>query len=331
MRFVISLLCFLTLLSVAEAQNGYMGGIGAGETAGIISGGSGFGIASGAVAAAPAPTFTGPGDIATGALGFWSCGRAYNAAYAAAQSPLCTVVDTTTGLASCTFNVGTNGFANLTALVCVGNTVSVTTFCTVTHVGCSVSEMYDQSGNANNVTQATLALMPTLTLSAKNSLPCPAGTGDNATALITSGNVSHAAPYSITAVAERTSGGLQYITGNSSSARGALGFTSSANTVQADNGTSRALTAANNTFHALLSVASGSDPLFAVDSSGNTSTSSNGTVSLSSVQYFMNYNAASAAITAGYVCELGIWPSDLNSVYTSMLSNMRSNSVGWNF
>jgi hypothetical protein len=146
---------FVALLSLGGAQAQF---ITLGNQGVVASGGGG--------------SFTGPGDVVTAAsFGYWSCARAYNAAFAATQGAMCTVVDTATGASSCTLKVGTNGLANLTALVCVGNTVSITTFCTVTHSGCSVTEMFDQTGGGNPQLQATLASMPTLTLSAQNGLP----------------------------------------------------------------------------------------------------------------------------------------------------------------
>ena len=278
--------------------------------------------------------FQGPGDIASGAIAFYSAGRAYNATYAAAQSPLADIVDTTTGLATCTIKVGTNGFANLSAVVCPTGapTVSVTTFCTVTHVGCSITKLYDQTGTGNDVVQATLANMPGLTLSALNGLPCPAGTGVATMALGAAGSITQSAPYTLTAVAERTGSftTAQYILNNSNSQ--SLRFTASANSLSVSNGTGVALTAADSAFHAMLAVASGTAPLFAVDSSSNISTSSNGTAAISVTKsFYASRSGAGQRLLAGFVCEAGIWPADLNSSYQAMLANMRSATNGWNF
>lgn len=283
--------------------------------------------------AGAAAGYQGPGDIASGAIAFYSAGRAYNAAYAAAQSPLADLVDTTTGLATCTLNVGTNGFANLTAVVCPTGapTVSVMTFCTVTHAGCSITKLYDQTGNGNHVVQATLANMPALTFNAQNGLPCAAGTNTAAMNLESAGTISQAAPYSLISVVERTGSftTLQRIMRNGTAGAGGMNWSVSANTINVNNGTSAALTANDNTFHALLDVASGTAPLFAVDSSANTSTLSNGTTALSSNIFFMG--VGTAAVLAGFVCESGLWAADLNSSYQAMLANMRSATNGWNF
>ena len=241
------------------------------------------------IAIAGAAGFQGPGDITSGAIAFYSAGRAYNAAYAAAQSSLADIVDTTTGLATCTIKVGTNGFANLTAVVCPTGApvVNVVTFCTVTHVGCSITKLYDQTGNGNHVVQATLANMPGLTLSAQNGLPCPAGTNNAAAGLASSGTISQSAPYTTTFVANRTITGAanQRVFSNGTTSN--MLFSAAANTISVSNGSSVALTAADAAFHAALAIASGTAPLFAVDSSANTSTSTNGTAAMSSTIYFM--------------------------------------------
>lgn len=281
-----------------------------------------------------ATTFQGPGDIASGAIAFWSAGRAYNAAYAAAQSPLADIVDTTTGLATCTYNVGANGFVNLTAVVCPTGApvVNVVTFCTVTHVGCSITKIYDQTGTGNHVVQATLAKMPGLTLSAQNGLPCAAGTGSATVVLQTAGNITQSAPYSAGMVVERTGA---FTTAQRAMANGSsplrFGFAGTVNTVNITNGTSVNLTAADSAFHALFTVASGTAPLFAADSSANISTATNGTTALSVQQAFMNVTADNAGLTNGFACEGFIYPSDQNANYPAFLANMRSPTNGWNF
>jgi|HubBroStandDraft_4_1064222.scaffolds.fasta_scaffold00027_5 hypothetical protein len=277
--------------------------------------------------------FQGPGDITSGAIAFYSAGRAYNAAYAAAQSPLTDIVDTATGLATCTIKVGTNGFANVSAVVCPTGApvVSVTTFCTVTHIGCSIAKLYDQTGNGNHVVQATLANMPGLTLSAQNGLPCAVGTG--AGYLVSAGNITQAVPYTVTAVGERTNNvttAQRIITNGANIGRHT--WTPAANTVAYDATTAVSLTAADGAFHAMLGITSASAPLFAVDSSANTSTSTNGTTALSSTEEVMATGVAGSPILPGnFFCEAGIWPADLNASYQAILANMRSAVYGWNF
>lgn len=277
--------------------------------------------------------FQGPGDIASGAIAFYSCGRAYNAAYAVANSALCDIVDTTTGLATCTMSSDDDGFVNLLAVVCPTGAplVNVMTFCTVTHVGCSVTKMYDQTGTGNHVVQATLANMPGLTFNAQNGLPCVAG-GTASQRLASAGNISQSAPFTMMGVAERGSGFTTIQTIQSNANTNFLRFGGSANQVTAGSSTAVNLTATDSAFHALLAVVSATAPLFAVDSSANTSTSTLGSTAMSSTEGIAGRtNGLSPLLASSFLCEAGIWPADLNSSYQAMLANMRSATNGWNF
>jgi hypothetical protein len=267
--------------------------------------------------------YQGPADIASGAITFWSCGRAAGSSYAASQGALCGLVDTATGLLSCTVNAGTNGFVNLTATVCPTSapTMNVVNWCT-TVGGCSVAKFVNQinPGTYDEV-QATLANMAGLTLSAQNSLPC--GAGQASVKYATAATITQAAPYSLVFVGERTG---SFTTGQLVMAQtasvGSLRFTNVANTMGADaNGTLATLTAADSAFHAAVAVFSASNPLFAVDSSANTTTTATGTTGLSSTYGFMSLAAGTSPLIAGFACEGGIWNADLNSTYVSILAN----------
>jgi IPT/TIG domain len=152
------------------------------------------------------PSYVGSGDIA--AFNLWgSPAFAYTATYAAAQGPMLDLVDTLTGLATCTLSVGTNGQANLSAVACPTGApvVSTTTFCTVTHTGCSIAKVYDQTGGGSHWTQATLAKMPLLNLSGITGNPTIQCVGSASTIMSTGATVSNGGnPWSYVAVAERT-------------------------------------------------------------------------------------------------------------------------------
>jgi hypothetical protein len=267
-------------------------------------------------------TYSGPGNIAAGGIAFHSCGRAYTAAYAAALNAACDVVDTATGLISGTLHFLATGFVNTTEQSGAGQPCLT---------ACRIAKMYDQTGNGNHVVQATLANMPALTFNALNGLPCPAGTGSATTNLASVATIAQAAPYSVTAVAERTGSftTVQRIIRNGVAGAGLLTFGGTANTIGANNGTTINLTANDGAPHALLSVASAIDPLFAIDSNTNISTSSNGTTALSSNVLVMGLGAA-GGLQAGLACEDGIWGVDLNAAYQAELANMHS-AAGWNF
>jgi hypothetical protein len=268
-------------------------------------------------------SYSGPGDIASGAIAFYNVGRAYNLAYAQALSAAADLVDTATGLVTGTMHFLSTGFVNKTELTGGGQACQT---------ACSITKLYDQTGNGNHVVQATLANMPGLTFNAQNGLPCLANNAGQSW-LQTAGTISQAVPFTETAVAERTGSftTAQRIAANGNGVTGSLGWSNSANSIVYRNGTVVTLTAADSAFHALLGISSNTAPLFAVDSSANTSTSSNGTNSLASNEVILNTTAHNAGLVSGFVCERGIWPADLNSSYQAMLANMRSATNGWNF
>jgi hypothetical protein len=87
----------------------------------------------------PPASYTGPGDIVSGASAWYSCTRAYDAAQASAGVNACTIrraSDNTTT----TLTTQSNGAVQSGASFCSGTT-------------CCVFEMYDQTGNGWNVSQ----------------------------------------------------------------------------------------------------------------------------------------------------------------------------------
>jgi hypothetical protein len=275
---------------------------------------------------ATSAAYSGPGDITSGAIAFYSAGRAYNLAYAQALSAAADVVDTATGLTTCTFHFLSTGFVNKTEC----NATACAT-------ACSVTKLYDQTkSNACNsgscdVIQATLSKMPGLTFNAQNGLPCAVGTGNASVGLVTAANlVSQNVPYTATLVGERTGSFTTQQRAFQAAPDVFSRWNNSANQMSVSAGTSVALTAADNAFHATLTVASATAPLFAIDSSANTSTSTSGTTAING-PFSVVGTGSTLALLSGFVCEAGFWPADLNSSYQAMLANMRSATNGWNF
>lgn len=107
----------------------------------------------------PPVTYTGPGDIVSGAS-FWFGLRAYNAAYATGSNKSANIrraSDNTTQ----DINILSSGNFD---------TSTASTFCNAT--SCFITKLYDQTGNARNVSQATAADQPQLSFSCIGSLPC---------------------------------------------------------------------------------------------------------------------------------------------------------------
>jgi hypothetical protein len=45
----------------------------------------------------------------------------------------------------------------------------------------------------------------------------------------------------------------------------------------------------------------------------------------------MARSTGAGPMLGGFLCEMGLWPADLNASYQAMLANMRSATNGWNF
>ncbi len=194
--------------------------------------------------------YQGPGDVAT-FIAFGSCSFAYTAAYAAGAGSACDLVDTATGGFACTLKFAVNGAADLISLSCTGGTLSVMTFCTVTHAaGCSITKVYDQTGNGHDWTNATLASMPLVKFSAIGSNPAIQCVGATPSKL-TSASYTLSEPVSISAVVNRTSlnGGTSQFSFVHSV--GQVGYTSAANTAFMAYGSSFTATASDASPHAL--------------------------------------------------------------------------------
>lgn len=136
--------------------------------------------------------YAGPGDIVSG-WAFWGGLRAFSAATAGTKSAnICNSGDANCAdvntLANGDFDVAT---AQATPLNCGG-----------TGGTCTVKTLYDKSGNARDITQATIGNRPTLVFSCLGSLPCMAiTTSSNMLSTVT---VSASAPVSASAVVEQT-------------------------------------------------------------------------------------------------------------------------------
>jgi hypothetical protein len=109
---------------------------------------------TGAGRGAPPATYTGPGDVVSGAV-YWYGLRGYSAAYSTGTNPAVDLVDQA-GANPITINIKSDGTLDVAAIATWVAAHTVTTI--------KVTKLYDQSGNAAHGIQATLAAMPVLTL-----------------------------------------------------------------------------------------------------------------------------------------------------------------------
>ena len=288
--------------------------------------GAGIGVPSGGGGGG----YSGPGDAISGAKQFYSCARAYNAAYATGAGNMCIIADVGTGAITCTMKAAATGFADLTSSLCAGGTLTVGAFCTA-HTSCVVTQMYDQSGaNACNVTtscdmtQATLANMPALTLSALNSLPCVTFSGST---FLTSphSTASITQPYSLAFVAKRTGAtgsNANFFGDNSGSAT--VFYNNAVNQVSFWAGSQAGpLTASDNAFHGIQYSVNGGTSLGAVD--GTT-----GTALSTSADAYANDTEIGFSQFIGVACEVTVWALNNSSGNQTTMFNNMNGSSGYN-
>ncbi len=124
---------------------------------------------------AGAAGFAGPADIVASPTTWWSCTHAVSASYASGLGNACDIVRASDS-ATCTIQFAATGLADVSVgTPCTGAT-TVTAFCNATT--CTVTKMYDQSGTNScgigvpcDMTQAVVAVQPTLTFNASGSSP----------------------------------------------------------------------------------------------------------------------------------------------------------------
>lgn len=284
-------------------------------------------------AAPVAATFTGPGDVVSGAYAWWGL-RAYSSAKAGTKAiNLCD--DTGANCVDILTNAST-GKLNSPGTLGVNN-------CN-TSGSCVIATFYDQSGSTNcsgvacDITQATNAARPTLLFSCINSLPCAVFSGvANQKLESTSTVASLAATVSMSAVANRTG---TFTTAGNILAVGAanainLNFRQVASAVQMFAGTAGifASNITDSNFHAFQAVFNGASSNLMCGGSAGTSCSNAGTnnslspgsiASDASGKFAIGLNAASANSLTGDITEVGMWNSVFNG---TQQTNMNSNQV----
>jgi hypothetical protein len=256
--------------------------------------------------------YSGPGDVVSGATAWYGL-RAYNAAQATAGALAVNLRNTTTN-ETCDFPVvaaGGLGVAKNCTLTSNGSSLS--TFCTL---GCASPEAYDQSGNGNNVVQATAAQQPTLTLSCFGSLPCLTGASASSTNLVGTGFTSFTVG-TLAAVGERTGNFTTraYLMGVSNNG---YGFAAVANEMTWGNAAQTLSPVADSASHATAMVF-GATSMLCADN-----TCSSGAIAVLTAQTAVGILAGSNGSIGltGRETEAGTWPSSFTAgQITSMCHN----------
>ena len=258
--------------------------------------------------------YAGPGDVVSGATAWYGL-RAFTGAQAAAGATTTAVVDVygQTTTTSCTIYLLGNSTGGLDFSTAGAGSVGhqcllgATTFCTVTNTSCTVSKLYDKSGNGNNVTEANTSKQPTLTFNCLNtSLPCLTGVSASSQSL--GGTVASSSNGSLEGVGIRTGtftskGDLISVGG------GELGWYNSAGEIALTNGGTAGITLSSisdSAWHVIIGVfgASSSGLLYG-DATGTTGTE---TFTASTAIGIMA-DSSGARFTNGQWAEAGYWGS----------------------
>lgn len=254
-------------------------------------------------------TFSGPGDIVSGATAWYGL-RAYSAADKGNRLlNVCNVADVACADLSSDATTGA-----LVISTIGGSSCSV--------VACTIKTMYDRSGSGLDVTNTTIAQRPVLTLNCINTtLPCATFSGGQGLS-VTFTALSQ--PITISTVAVRTSTTVENDVYSSGGGGGSVSaFFSGANLWGGYAGSTPTKAATDGNWHSLLNVYNGASGVINVNGSSSTAnwganTIPNATASIGS----FGPGAGSGRNLNGKITEVGLWPSGFSAGdQTSMCHN----------
>lgn len=263
-------------------------------------------IGTPSIVSTPAVTYTGPGDVAGAALGWWGF-RAFSGATAGtAAIRLALAASPTTQQDFSTLSNGNLDVASIATFL-GGDTGHVVT-------------LYDQSGNGLHLSQSTDANRPIYSASLLNSLPGMTTDGSSQTVGHTNG-MTASQPYSLSAVARMISTG-----GNNA----IINFSNGSDVEWSGNGTNKwslfagagpfDATATNADAHAGMAILNGASSSQIID--GTTTGGNAGTSALSNCDTWVASFNGSIFLAQMRFFEGGVWSGDKSG--TSLLTNQKS-------
>lgn len=269
-------------------------------------------IGSGVYASKSTATYSGPGDVVSGAIE-WVGLRAYTAAIAAAGTQKIVNVRNTGSSETCDVLVASNGGLATTVSNCSGASsgTALSTFCG----GCAITKLYDQTLNSGDVAQGTAANQPTF----NNSGALPFLSNSSSTLLTNNSLVAGSnQPWTLSAVGERTNTAQSWFAARSSS--WAAGFGSGANLAGLFAGSAVVTaSASDNALHAFQYIANGASSVINVDNTN--STVSPGGNALGTPFAVGNDQLNGGGMT-GEIMEVGVWSGSFS---TTQRTNMCHN------
>lgn len=260
-------------------------------------------------------SYTGPGDVVSGAY-VWYGLRAYNAAYATGSNPALDLVDQA-GANAVTINILADGRLDVASISAWVAANSVSTI--------KVKRWYDQSGSARHLDQTTLTNMPVLNLTGFGSLPAITTDGTVPHHMTSGASGTFAKSQPITYSFVYTYGGRQ---GEAFAHFGTfINTVSGGFKVRAGNNPS-ASTAADGSWHAAQGVINTTSSATYIDGSATTGISSGSNNPNNAVVFNQNVDFQNPSNS---YAEFGIWDIAFNSTQAGDMNTNQHGTSGYNF
>ena len=265
------------------------------------------------------PVYQGPGNIVTGARGWWGL-RGYSSKSAGSSQAAALILRASDSTTTTIHILPSGQFDTATAL----------TFCSGTT--CSVQTLYDQSGNGFDLTQSTAANQPQLLFSCLGFAPCLYFTGSASQVLVNTGVTSIAQPNTVEMVGERTANFTSEMDAFSALSSGFVGqvngWWGTANWLFVYAGTNSVYYEpfADQVLHAMVFVNNAASSMAYIDGTSQSASQTPGT-DITYTTLSMGGNAAQAThYMTGYMTEMGIWGLGMNSTQAkALVANQQAN------
>lgn len=250
--------------------------------------------------------YQGPGDVVSGAVAWWGL-RCYNTAYTGNVADVYAPVDASHTLLTCSVGGTINQTLQALSITCA--------------VSCTIKTLYDQTGNGNDITQATEANRPTFSATP---LVCSVFTSANSTFLSGGTTVTLSTPLTYSTVVNISNDGGVVI--------GYFGLnlqTSGPDNVRMFDGTNVLdATVLNGSLHALQAIdgGSGAGASQIYDNGSTTTGTLSGSGTTGGFSIVVGSSNGFAGFLDGSICELGLWNVDFTSPdrRAAMTSNQRT-------
>lgn len=274
----------------------------------------GTNYAGGVSGSGTAPTYTGPGDVAT--YSFWYGTRAYSTADRGnALLNVCNVSD-----AACV-DMSSSALTGALVVTTVGGSD-----CSV--VTCTVKTLYDRSGNGNDATQTTISLRATLTLNATGGKPCLTFPGTSGSGYTSGGSATLTQPYTLVTVYNipvASSSGEYLIASHLAPNDPQMGNGGIDLVAISNNSGGFTASATHNVFHSVLGIFNGTSSSITVDGGTPVTSGTNVAGSFGMPAGIGQLPTTTTFTLNGLVCEAGLVDSSLTgSAATTTVTNQRS-------